>query len=239
MNILSVECSAGAASAAVSCDGKILGEVFTNTALTHSRTLMHCVDAALKCAEIPFDAIDAFAVSSGPGSFTGIRIGCATIKGLAAAQEKPCVPVSTLEGIAFALHGMECVACAVMDARCGQVYTASFDCDGGFTRLCPDQAIPIEELGAFLKKIEKSIFFIGDGAVLCYNKLKDTLANAHLAPENIRYQRAGNICLLAHSRYEGGGAVPLDQLTPTYLRLAQAQRELKRRLAQQKGEGQS
>lgn len=238
MNILSVECSAGAASAAVSCDGKILGEVFTNTALTHSRTLMHCVDAALRCAEVPFDTVDAFAVSSGPGSFTGIRIGCATVKGLASAQEKPCIPIPTLEGIAYALSGVDCVACAVMDARCGQVYTASFDCTAGFSRLCPDQAVSIEELGGFLKNIEKSIFFVGDGAVLCYNKLKETLSDVRLAPENIRYQRAGNLCLLAHRKYGEGGAIPQEALTPAYLRLAQAQRELKKRLAQQKGEHQ-
>lgn len=238
MKILSVECSAGAASAAVSCDGKILGEVFTNTALTHSRTLMHCVDSALKCSEVPLESIDTFAVSNGPGSFTGIRIGCATIKGLAAAQNKPCIPVPTLEGIAYALNCMGCVACAVMDARCGQVYTATFDCTDGFERLCPDQAIPIEELCQFLKNIEKSIFFIGDGAVLCYNRLKDILPNVHLAPENIRYQRAGNICLLAHERYAAGEAVLPGQLVPTYLRLAQAQRELKKRLAEQKGDHQ-
>lgn len=235
MKILSVECSATAASAAICGDGKILSEVFTNTALTHSRTLMRCVDAALRCAEIGFDTIDAFAVANGPGSFTGVRIGCATIKGLAQAQDRPCVPVSTLEGIAYALRGMDCIACAVMDARCGQVYTASFDCAGGLERLCPDQAAAIEELGAFLKNLKKTIFFIGDGAGLCYNRLKEFLPNVQLAPENIRYQRAGNVALLAYQRYQEGGAVQPDQVVPAYLRMAQAQRERNRRLSQ-KGE---
>ena len=158
MRILSVECSAGAASSAVCGDGKLLSEVFTNTSLTHSRTLMRCIDSALKCAEIGLETIDAFAVSNGPGSFTGIRIGCAAVKGLAQAGEKPCIPISTLEGIAYALCGMGGVACAAMDARCGQVYTASFDCSAGLERLCPDQAVSIEELGNFLKNLKKKIF---------------------------------------------------------------------------------
>ncbi len=238
MNILAVESSAGAASAAVCCDGKILSEVFTNTALTHSRTLMRCVDAALKCAEIPLPSIQAFAVSVGPGSFTGVRIGCAAVKGLAAAKNDPCIPVSTLEGIAYAMNGVDCAACAVMDARCGQVYTATFDCSDGFRRLCPDQAISIEELGAFLKNVKKNIFFVGDGAVLCYNRLKDDLPSARLAPENLRYQRAGNVSLLAYQKFLNGETVPEQELVPAYLRLAQAQRELKRRQEQQKGEQQ-
>ncbi len=238
MNILAVESSAGAASAAVCCDGKVLSEVFTNTALTHSRTLMRCIDAALRCAEIDFDSIGAFSASIGPGSFTGIRIGCATVKGLAAAHDSPCVSVSTLEAIAYALAGIDCAACAVMDARCGQVYTATFDCSDGFRRLCLDQAVPIEELCEFLKNLQKNIIFIGDGAVLCYNRLKDVLPNVRLAPENIRYQRAGTVALLAYWKYLEGGAIPEAELVPSYLRLAQAQRELKRRLEQQKGERQ-
>lgn len=231
MRILAIESSAATASAAVTQDAAIVSEVFAHTGLTHSRTLMNLVDTALCCAELPFASIDAFALSNGPGSFTGVRIGCAAVKGMALPARKPCIPVSTLEAIAYPLNGIDAIACAVMDARCSQVYTAAFDCGRGFQRLYEDCAISIEALGEKLKQAEKPIFFIGDGAQLCYNELGAGLPNAALAPEPVRFQRASSVALCAFEGCRVGRlqAVEADRLAPSYLRLAQAQRELKRR----------
>ena len=136
MRILAIDSSAGAASAAIWEDGSLLGEFFTNTRLTHSQTLMPMIGGVLDCARVPLESIDLFAVSAGPGSFTGVRIGVASIKGLAMAQGKPCAGVSTLEAMARNLAHLEGLVCAVMDARCGQVYNALFLAERGtLTRL--------------------------------------------------------------------------------------------------------
>ena len=126
MKILALESSACAASVAIAEDGKLLGEAFLNTGLTHSQTLLPLVHGLLKNANLALDEIDAFAVTNGPGSFTGVRIGVAAIKGLAFPHDKPCIPLSTLEVIAFGQTGGDCTVCAAMDARCAQVYTALF-----------------------------------------------------------------------------------------------------------------
>ena len=135
MKILAVDTSAVSASVAVIEDDKTVSLSQVNAGLTHSRTLLPMIEAALKNSETDLDDIDFFSVSAGPGSFTGIRIGIAAVKGLCDAKDKRCLPVSTLEGLAFNLLGMDVIACCVMDARCKQVYTALFAhgkvCDGG------------------------------------------------------------------------------------------------------------
>lgn len=147
MKILALESSACAASVAIAEDGKLLGEAFLNTGLTHSQTLLPLVHGLLKNANLALDEIDAFAVTNGPGSFTGVRIGVAAIKGLAFPHDKPCIPLSTLEVIAFGQTGGDCTVCAAMDARCEQVYTALFSCRAGaLSRLTEDAAMKITEL---------------------------------------------------------------------------------------------
>ena len=134
MKILGVDSTATAASAAVYCDGKILSLNYSNTGLTHSQTLMPMIDNVLKTAGVNIRDIDYFAVSNGPGSFTGVRIGVSAVKGMAQPIMKKCVPVSTLEVIAKPLENTSVYAIAVMDARCNQVYTATFDCNNGMMR---------------------------------------------------------------------------------------------------------
>jgi tRNA threonylcarbamoyladenosine biosynthesis protein TsaB len=129
MKILAIESSATAASAALIEDGKILSEFFAHTGLTHSQTLLPMVEQVLACAKVSAKDVDAFAVSVGPGSFTGVRIGVSTVKGLAFGTGKPCVPVSTLEAMAQNYRGQAVTVCAVMDARCQQVYNALFQWD--------------------------------------------------------------------------------------------------------------
>lgn len=235
MIILAVDTSAKVSSAAVADEDHILAEFSIHTALTHSQTLMPMIDHLLHTASLTISDIDGFAAACGPGSFTGLRIGIGAVKGMAFGTQKSCAGISTLEGLAFNLLGMEGILCTAMDARCGQVYTALFEgFPGHIQRLTDDMAISIDELAENLLKYQKNIFFVGDGANLCYNKLSKQLPNCFLAAENNRFQRAGSVALAARSVFESGQAVSAAELSPAYLRLPQAERELKKKLADTK-----
>ncbi len=235
MMILAVDSSAVAASAAIVSSGKITGEFYINTRLTHSQTLMPMIHDLLVCTQTDIKGIDLFAVSSGPGSFTGIRIGIASVKGLAFPLGKPCAGVSTLEAIAYNLEHMEGTVCAVMDARCGQVYNAVFSADGKkLQRLTPDRAISVEELSRECEKYAKPIFLAGDGAKLCYNDIRFKALGAALPPEPLIYQRACSVAQAAEHAAAEGKTVPSADLMPVYLRPAQAQRALKNKLSEGK-----
>ena len=227
MKILAIDSSAKAASVAIIEDKKLLGEFFVNVGLTHSETLMPMVEDTLKNTNLKISDINAFAVSVGPGSFTGLRIGIAAIKGMAFADEIPCIEVSTLYSMAYNLIDENAIICAVMDARCNQVYNAVFDvCDEKITRLTPDITISIEELYFELEKLEKKVILVGDGAVLCYNKNKNNL-NLRLAHENKRFQRASSVAFAAYDTYLNDNAtISSADLVPKYLRIPQAEREL-------------
>ena len=161
MKILAIDSAAVAASAALLEDGKLLGETFLNVGLTHSCTLLPMIETLLRNADVRVQDVDLFVVTNGPGSFTGVRIGVATVKGLAMPQDKPCVGVSTLHALAYNLQFAQGYLCCAMDARCGQVYTALFEADRGrIRRVTEDDAIPITELGERLKQLDKRIFFI-------------------------------------------------------------------------------
>lgn len=227
MVVLGVESSATAASAAIISDGKLVCEFFSDTGLTHSQTLLPMIENCLKTSDIKVDEIDCIAVANGPGSFTGVRIGIATVKGLAFMNNIPCVPVSTLEGIAYNIPWFDGIICSVMDARCNQVYTALFEgtdiCK--VNRLSEDAAMSIDELGEMLKKYGKSVILVGDGAEICYNKLKDSVASLQLSPINLRKQRASSVacCSLNHEK------IHHEELNVNYIRLPQAQRELSKK----------
>ena len=226
MKILAVDSSAKACSAAIIQDNKILGSFFINTALTHSQTLVPMIDAVLKNTNTDLESIDCFAVSAGPGSFTGVRIGVSAIKGIAMPLKKPCVSVSTLEAMAYNVMDRECIVCSVMDARCKQVYNALFRVSGGtITRICDDRALSIEALGDELKDYKEDIILLGDGAELCYNSYKELNINISLAIESQRYQNATGVALASTDKPQISAA----ELMPTYLRLPQAERELKKK----------
>lgn len=227
MKILGIDSSAKSASAAVTENSKVISSFYINTGLTHSQTLMPMIDNALKCADISLDDIGLIAVNKGPGSFTGVRIGVAAAKGLADVKDIPCVGISTLESMAHNLTSIDCIAVCVMDARCNQVYTALFDIsDNQISRITEDEAISIDELGQKLKNYKKMKIFVGDGAEICYNKLINDDSSLKIAEESIRYQNAVGVChaaeLLSEEQY-----VPALSLVPEYLRLPQAERELK------------
>lgn len=225
MKILAVDTSAKAASTAIVENGKIIAESFINTQLTHSQTMLPMIENMLKSCNISLDEIDGCAVSVGPGSFTGLRIGISLVKGLAFATQKKCAPVSTLEALCYNVSTVGRI-CAVMDARCSQVYTATFDFDGEkHTRITEDEAISIAQLEESVKNCKNPVIFVGDGAEMCYNKLKETCGNIILSAENVRFQRASSVATVAQKMFEENNTLSAEELTPSYLRLPQAQRE--------------
>lgn len=226
MKILAVDSSAKSASVAVCENGRLISECFVNASLTHSRTLMPMVNNALTQADMNIKDIDAFCVNVGPGSFTGIRIGVAAVKGLALAENKPCAGVSTLEAMAYNFVDDNCIVCATMDARCNQVYTALFRCNGSSVeRICEDKAISIDELCDELSYYNEKIYLAGDGAEICMKAFADKISHICLSGENRRYQRAFGAALAAEQNKEAFTDSAL--LAPVYLRLPQAERELK------------
>ncbi len=223
MLILGIESSAGPASAAVVQDGRLLGEFFVNTRQTHSQTLLPMVKSLLANLSLKVRDLDCIAVANGPGSFTGVRIGVACVKGMALPNNTACCGISTLEGIAYGGAGLVgSIICAAMDARCGQVYNALFEVeDTGLARLTEDRAISLEELGRECRSYGERLVLFGDGAQACYKEF--AAWGARLAPEPVRFQRAGSVALLAGERQW----VTAGELMPAYLRMPQAERELK------------
>ncbi|MBR5094024.1 MAG: tRNA (adenosine(37)-N6)-threonylcarbamoyltransferase complex dimerization subunit type 1 TsaB [Oscillospiraceae bacterium] len=227
MLTLAFESSAKAASVALVRDGKLISQYSQCSGLTHSRTLLPMAEDLLKNAELRVADVDLFAVAAGPGSFTGIRIGVSTVKGLAWALDKPCVGVSTLEAMAW--HGLAAggLLCPVMDARRQQVYNANFVImDGRPLRLSIDRAIALSDLAEELSQLEGEPFLIGDGAELAAAYLDRIGLPYRLAPENLRWQSAWGVAMAAQGKAPGSS----QDLLPVYLRLSQAERERQERL---------
>ena len=226
MKILALESSATACSVALCEDEKLIAQTFQNSGLTHSRTLMPMVESLLAQCDRTLADIDVVAVAAGPGSFTGLRIGVSTAKGLAWAQDKPCAPCSTLESMAWQLAHMDGIIIAAMDARRNQVYNAVFRArDGQLERLTPDRAIGLAELEEEINKLEELKILVGDGAQLCYNEWQERMANLRLAPVHLRWQAAWGVARAALELARTDGLVPGEQLVPVYHRLSQAERE--------------
>ena len=226
MKILAFETSAKAASVALMEKGKLLGESYQNTGLTHSQTLMVMAEDLLKTCNLTTKDVDAVAVAAGPGSFTGIRIGVAAAKGFAWGAELPCYGVSTLEAMARNLGVWQGYVVPAMDARRSQVYTAIFHAEKGvLTRVEEDMAISLTELKEKLKNFDESVFLIGDGANLCYNTLLEEVPALVLPPEHRMHQRAAGVALAAQAMADAGLPGNAGELTPNYLRLSQAERE--------------
>ena len=229
MLILAFESSAKPASAALVKDGQLLSQYMQCSALTHSRTLLPMAEDMLKNAELRLSDVDLIAVAHGPGSFTGIRIGVSTVKGLAWAAEKPCVGVSTLEAMAW--HGLAvgCYICPVMDARRSQVYNALFKIENGRpVRMTDDRPIALDELSKEVTALNAPVFLVGDGAALCFEYFTAHGVPCVMAPDNLRWQDAWGVAMAAADKTPGNA----DELLPVYLRLSQAERERQERLSQ-------
>lgn len=225
MRILALETSAKSVSAAVTEDGAVLAQGFLSTGLTHSRTLLPLVDSLLANGELPLASVDLFAVSTGPGSFTGLRIGVSALKGLAWAAGKPCVGVSTLYAMAQNLAHCDALLLCAMDARRGQVYNALFQAGGGsLRRLCPDRAIALEDLAGELAGDPRRKLVLGDGAELAEERLRALGVACRLAPPFLRRQSAVGVAMAAEELAKRGETVSAQDLAVAYLRPPQAER---------------
>ncbi len=234
VTLLAVESSAGPASCAVlrreNGTEQIVCTASVNNRLTHSQTLMPMIHDMLKNAGMSLADISHLAVAVGPGSFTGVRIGVAAVKGLSFPNDLPCAAVSTLAGMARRFEGLPYTGLILtaMDARCQQIYTALFAAkDGKIERLTPDEALPLEEVKSRLKNEARPIMVVGDGAVIAYAALRETVSNLVLAPESLRYQHASGVAIEALLSVDRDECVSGEALLPAYLRLPQAERELR------------
>ena len=198
MKILAFDSTAKVASVAVTENDKALLSYSIDNGLTQSELLLPMAESALKALKLDFSDIDAYAVTVGPGSFTGVRIGVSLVKGLAFSRNMPCVEVSTLEALAENLRGIDALIVPVMDARRAQVYTAIFEGKGnGLTRLTEDMAIPISELCERLKDYEGKIYLVGDGYDIAHKALGEMgLKNLADTPPILRLQNAVSVHLI-------------------------------------------
>ena len=233
MKILALDSTAKTASVSITEDERLITVYSVTAGLNHSETLLPMVENALKTAQMKIDDIDMFAISDGPGSFTGVRIGVSLLKGLAFGKEKVCVGVSTLDALAQNLKGFVGIICPLMDARRDQVYNALFESDGKeIKRLCVDRAISLKELENELKKANdegKKIYLCGDGYTIAKAKLE---CGTEDTPVLLREQNAYSVAVCALKKYKENKESDFSdrELKPTYLRVPQAERERLERL---------
>ena len=224
MKILAIDSCMNTSSVAILEDERLVALYTVNTDNTHSETLLPMIRDALKSADIGAEEIDAYAVSHGPGSFTGVRIGVATVKGLAFGKGKPCVEVSTIEALAENLEGFSGIICPVMNARRGQVYTGIFK-DGA--RLMEDRCMMLDDLIPMLYEYGEDIYFVGDGYDLAE---KMSINNMRVTPEALRYANGYSVGKIAYRRIKNNEAVSDSDIRVNYLRKPQAEREREERL---------
>lgn len=227
MKILAIDSSGLVATVAVMEDEQLLAEYTMNYKKTHSQTLLPMLDEMAKMIELDLDTIDAIAVAAGPGSFTGLRIGAATAKGLGLALKKPLISVPTLEGMAYQFFGTDKLICPMMDARRNQVYTGIYRILETDLEVIRNQmAVPIEEILEELNQLGKSVILLGDGASVYREKIEEQLQVPYLfAPAHLSRQSAGAVAALGMKYAKAGRMESAMEHQPDYLRVSQAERE--------------
>ena len=227
MRALGIDSSGMVASVAVVEDTQMLAEYTINYKKTHSQTLLPMLDEIGKMIELDLSTVDVIAVAAGPGSFTGLRIGSATAKGLGLALKKPLVSVPTLEGIAYNFCGSDKLVCPMMDARRSQVYTGIYKFNGNELEKVEDQmAVPVEEILEKLNQLGKEVILAGDGVPVYLDKIEKELKVPYLlAPSHLNRQRAGAVAVLGMQYAQAGYLETAMEHQPNYLRLSQAERE--------------
>lgn len=227
MRVLGVDTSSKVATAAICENDKLICEFVLNNKMTHSQTIMPIIDECFKKSELTPSDIDVFAVSNGPGSFTGLRIGVTTIKGLAHAVNKPVVGVNTLEAMAYNIPYCPYLIAPIMDARREQVYNAIFKFENNeLVEVKPPRAIALIDLVDELKKIKEKVVFLGDGVPVFREQIENQMQdNALFAPFTVNLQRASSVCYAAYNK----ATMHYSELSPEYLRKSQAERELEER----------
>ena len=227
MKVLALDSSGLVASVAVMEEENLLGEYTINYKKTHSQTLLPMLDEVAKMIELDLKTIDVIAVSAGPGSFTGLRIGSATAKGLALALSKPIVSVPTVDALAYNLWGCADQVCPLMDARRQQTYTGLYEfVDGQMHTILKQCAVGIDEIVEKINESGRKTVFLGDGIPVFTDYLKEHLTVPYLfAPAHSNKQRAASVAALGKILYEQGNAQDAAEHKPEYLRLSQAERE--------------
>lgn len=234
MKILGVDSSGTVASVAIVENDIVIAEYTVNYKKTHSQTLLPMLDEIVKMSELDLETIDAIAVAAGPGSFTGLRIGSATVKGLGLALEKPIVEVPTCHALAYNLWGSDSIICPIMDARRNQVYTGIYCFKDGKLEILMDQdAMDIHDLLAKLEDYDKEVIFLGDGVGVFAGVIDEEFKMAHrYAPAHMNRQKASAVAALGSVYYEEGKIVSAENHAPIYLRKSQAEREREERANQ-------
>ncbi|MBS4960395.1 MAG: tRNA (adenosine(37)-N6)-threonylcarbamoyltransferase complex dimerization subunit type 1 TsaB [Clostridiales bacterium] len=226
MKILAIEASGLVASVALIENDKLVAEYTINNKLTHSQTIMPMIEEICNLTELELSTIDYIACSSGPGSFTGLRIGAATAKGLALGLNIPVIPVPTLDALAYNIFDTQCLICPIMDARRQQVYTAIYEWkEDDLCCISDPAALPIDEIIQKAESFGRKIVFLGDG-VPVYRKRLLEQENFVLAPANCNMQKASSVAALGQVIAKKGNWVKGDAFAPIYLRKSQAEREL-------------
>ncbi len=228
MKIIAIDSSGLVATVAIAADDTLTAEYTVNHKKTHSQTLLPMLDEIKKMTELDLETIDAVAIAAGPGSFTGLRIGSATAKGLGLALDKPIIEVPTVDALAMNMWGSSDIICPIMDARRNQVYTGfyEFDENDRLVVLRERFAEDIETVIAMLEKYERRVTFLGDGVPVYEKIISERMTAPHrFAPLNMNRQRAASLALLAMQYYKEGKTVSAAQHKPDYLRPSQAERE--------------
>lgn len=226
MKIIGIDSSGLVASVAVYEDGKIIAEYSTNYKKTHSQTLLPMLDEIKNEIGLDLSQVDAIAVASGPGSYTGLRIGAASAKGMAYSLGKPIIAVPTLEGLAFNMWGTSDIVCPLMDARRQQVYTGLFEFNPELTCIYEQRAVEISEVIKEVNNLGRKVIFLGDGAIAYEELLKTEVKVPFVfAPAHRNFQSAASIVTLGAMYYEQGKAVKSEDFEPVYLRKSQAENE--------------
>ena len=227
MRILALDSSGLVATVAILEDEQMIAEYTVNYKKTHSQTLLPMLDEIVKMTEFDLSTIDAIAVSGGPGSFTGLRIGAATAKGLGLALNKPLIHIPTVDGMAYGLFGYSGLVCPIMDARRNQVYTGLYRfVDGEFQVVEEQMAISVTELIEKLNSYEEKVTFLGDGVPVYRDQFEKGLTGAYaFAPAHLNRQRAAAVGALGMKYFQEGKTESATEHKPDYLRLSQAERE--------------
>lgn len=239
MKILGLDSSGLVASVAVVDGDNLCGEYTINYKKTHSQTLLPMLDEVAKMIELDLNTIDAIAVAGGPGSFTGLRIGSATAKGLGLALDKPIVNVPTVDALAYNLVGHRDLVCPLMDARRNQAYTGLYRFDGNYMTVIKEQcAVGIDEIVDVVNEENVPVVFLGDGCHVFEGYIQENCKVPYtFAPAHMNKQRAGAVAALGAQYYTEGRFETAKDHKPEYLRLSQAERERNAKQVEAKEEG--
>ena len=238
MKILALDSSGLVASVAVAQNDNLIGEYTVNYKKTHSQTLLPMLDAVAKMIELDLKTVDAIAVAKGPGSFTGLRIGSATAKGLGLALDVPLIEIPTVDGLAYNLWGAKDLVCPLMDARRNQTYTGIYAFEGGEMQVLePQCAVDISKIVEKINGLQRAVVFLGDGVPVFRDYISEHVQVPYtFAPAHVNKQRAGAVAALAFQYLQDGRTVSAVEHQPDYLRLSQAERERKEKEARLPGD---